>query len=81
MPAAPGSKANASNQNCQLQADGTGRNCGGHTANSFRSDHSGGCNFLFADGSVHFLNEDIDMMTYQNLSTMMGDDIVEIPTD
>jgi prepilin-type processing-associated H-X9-DG protein len=55
--------------------------CGVHIANNFRSDHPGGCNFLFADGSVHFLAEDIDMLTYQNLSTMMANDIVEIPGD
>jgi prepilin-type N-terminal cleavage/methylation domain-containing protein/prepilin-type processing-associated H-X9-DG protein len=46
---------------------------------NFRSDHNGGANFMFADGSVHFLNEDIDMLTYQRLSTMKGDDIVDVP--
>lgn len=54
-------------------------NCGPHETPGFRSDHSGGCNFLFADGSVHYLNEDINMLTYQQLSTMAGGDIVEIP--
>ncbi len=48
------------------------------TAN-FRSDHSGGGNFLFADGSVHFLGDDIDMLTYQRLSTMRADDVVDLP--
>jgi prepilin-type N-terminal cleavage/methylation domain-containing protein/prepilin-type processing-associated H-X9-DG protein len=33
----------------------------------FKSRHPGGCNFVFADGSVHFLNECIDMGTYQYL--------------
>jgi prepilin-type N-terminal cleavage/methylation domain-containing protein/prepilin-type processing-associated H-X9-DG protein len=46
---------------------------------NFRSDHSGGSNFLFADGSVHFLGEDISMLTYQQLSTIRGDEVVEIP--
>lgn len=34
----------------------------------FRSLHPGGAMFSFADGSVHFLSETIDMTTYQNLS-------------
>jgi len=53
--------------------------CGPHISPNFRSDHPGGCNFLFADGSVHFLTEDIDMLTYQKLSTMAGNDVVEVP--
>ena len=56
-----------------------GMNCGRHVSPNFRSDHPGGCNFLFADGSVHYLNEDINMLTYQQLSTMAGNDIVEVP--
>jgi prepilin-type N-terminal cleavage/methylation domain-containing protein/prepilin-type processing-associated H-X9-DG protein len=48
---------------------------------NFRSDHSGGSNFLFADGSVHFLGEDISMLTYQQLSTIRGDEVVEIPAE
>ena len=52
---------------------------GEYSCANFRSDHSGGANFLFADGSVHFLTDDIDMLTYQRLSTMKGDDVVDIP--
>jgi prepilin-type processing-associated H-X9-DG protein len=52
-----------------------------HTAPNFRSDHPSGCNFLFADGSVHFLQEDIDMLTYQQLSTHAGGEIAELPSD
>jgi prepilin-type N-terminal cleavage/methylation domain-containing protein/prepilin-type processing-associated H-X9-DG protein len=33
----------------------------------FKSNHAGGANFVFVDGSVHFIREDIDMMTYQLL--------------
>jgi prepilin-type processing-associated H-X9-DG protein len=52
---------------------------GTHNAPNFRSDHSTGGNFLFADGSVHFLNETMDLLTYQQLSTMMGGESAPIP--
>jgi prepilin-type processing-associated H-X9-DG protein len=52
---------------------------GHHSTPNYRSDHSGGCNFVFADGSVHFLNDSIDMLTYQQLSTAMGQETVVIP--
>lgn len=52
---------------------------GFHLTPNFRSDHSSGCNFLFADGSVHFLYEAIDMLLYQQLSTIQGNEIVVIP--
>jgi len=54
-------------------------NGGSHYSSNYRSDHPGGGNFLFADGSVHFLTETIDMLTYQNLSTMAGGEIAPIP--
>jgi prepilin-type N-terminal cleavage/methylation domain-containing protein/prepilin-type processing-associated H-X9-DG protein len=33
----------------------------------YKSNHTGGVNFVFADGSVHFLTQSIDMTTYQRL--------------
>jgi prepilin-type processing-associated H-X9-DG protein len=53
----------------------------------FRSQHPGGANFLFADGSVHFLKETIDMGNpnyvapiskgvYRNLSTRASGEVV-----
>jgi prepilin-type N-terminal cleavage/methylation domain-containing protein/prepilin-type processing-associated H-X9-DG protein len=33
----------------------------------FKSRHPGGANFLFADGSIHFLSQSIEMWTYQYL--------------
>ena len=66
----------------QPSAPGTrgGQSAGGyHLTPNYRSDHSGGCNFLFADGSVHFLDETIDMLLYQQLSTCMGNELISIP--
>jgi prepilin-type N-terminal cleavage/methylation domain-containing protein/prepilin-type processing-associated H-X9-DG protein len=38
-----------------------------NTAHGFKSRHAGGANFVFCDGSVHFLNESIDYTNYQRL--------------
>ena len=54
-------------------------NGGPSLTSNFRSDHIGGGNFLFADSSVHFITAAIDMLTYQQLSTMAGDEITSIP--
>jgi len=49
-------------------------------AQAFRSRHPGGAQFCFADGSVHFLGEDIDYVTYQKLGDRRdGYPIGEIP--
>ena len=39
---------------------------------SFRSRHTGGGNFAFADGSVKFIVEAIDLNLYRNLATISG---------
>lgn len=36
----------------------------------FSSQHPGGAQFVLADGSVHFLSEDIDQTLHEHLSTM-----------
>jgi prepilin-type N-terminal cleavage/methylation domain-containing protein/prepilin-type processing-associated H-X9-DG protein len=38
-----------------------------HTTWGFKSNHSGGANFCFGDGSVRFIQQNIDMQTYQYL--------------
>jgi prepilin-type processing-associated H-X9-DG protein len=42
----------------------------------FGSYHRGGANFTFADGSVHFLDETIDLMVLSYLGTRAGGDAV-----
>jgi prepilin-type N-terminal cleavage/methylation domain-containing protein len=57
-------------------ADGTtvvmaGDDSGGrHSVSNFRSDHDGGVQFLLADGSVHFINENIDIMLFRRLGCL-----------
>jgi prepilin-type N-terminal cleavage/methylation domain-containing protein len=38
--------------------------------------HEGGAFFCFADSSVHFLNEDIDVRTYENLGTKNDGNVI-----
>jgi prepilin-type processing-associated H-X9-DG protein len=45
---------------------------------SFRSLHPGGAHFCFADGSVHFVSELIDLAIYQGLSTKANQENVSL---
>ena len=47
--------------------------------NSLGSGHYGGANHLFFDGSVHFLQSDIDRKVYRGLLTANGGEAVTIP--
>ena len=40
------------------------------------SNHPGGCNFLFCDGSVHFIKSTIAITTYWAIGTRANGDIV-----
>jgi len=41
--------------------------------------HPGGCHALYADGSVHFLEETTDTVVLERLSTMAGGEVVSAP--
>jgi prepilin-type processing-associated H-X9-DG protein len=40
------------------------------------SRHPGGCNVLFADGSVKFVKSSISMMTWMQLGTIAGGEVI-----
>lgn len=54
--------------------DGNGPRAGDgtHRTPNFRSEHPGGANMLRADGSVAFIGETIDLITYRALSSIAG---------
>ena len=45
---------------------------------SYGSRHSGGANFMFADGSVKFLRDSIDRTAFRNLGTRAGGEVVTV---
>ncbi len=45
----------------------------------FRSRHPGGLQFAYADGSVHFISQGIDMPTYWAMSTINGGETLQAP--
>ncbi|HEX6962681.1 MAG TPA: DUF1559 domain-containing protein [Lacipirellula sp.] len=51
-------------------------NCGSND-NEIFSFHNGGCTFAMGDGSVHFIQEDIDPETFVSLFTRNAEDIVK----
>ena len=55
----------------------TAKNCRyAASAKGFKSNHPGGCNMLFADGSVHFLKKSINLDTYNALGSRNGGEVV-----
>jgi prepilin-type N-terminal cleavage/methylation domain-containing protein/prepilin-type processing-associated H-X9-DG protein len=51
----------------------TAQNCNDfrnwNTSQGYKSDHTGGAQFVFCDGSVAFLSDNIDYLTYQQLGS------------
>jgi len=47
-----------------------------YTNTGFKSKHPGGCNFLFVDGSVHFLKQTLNMFTYCALGSRNGGEVI-----
>jgi prepilin-type processing-associated H-X9-DG protein len=45
-------------------------------ADDFHSLHSGGCNFLFCDGSIRFIKETINPQVFSFLATRAGSEVV-----
>jgi prepilin-type N-terminal cleavage/methylation domain-containing protein/prepilin-type processing-associated H-X9-DG protein len=41
-----------------------------------RSNHTGGVNVLFGDGSVHFISNSVDLTTWRSLATRSGGEVV-----
>jgi prepilin-type N-terminal cleavage/methylation domain-containing protein/prepilin-type processing-associated H-X9-DG protein len=60
---------------------GDSRNCimNWHITWGFKSNHSGGVNFGFVDGSVRFISQNIDHQTYQYLGCRHDGQVVEAP--
>jgi prepilin-type N-terminal cleavage/methylation domain-containing protein/prepilin-type processing-associated H-X9-DG protein len=42
------------------------------------SEHRGGANFSMCDGSVHFINEDVDKKVIRSLCSRNGDEVIEV---
>jgi len=49
--------------------------CDARTTN-FSSNHTGGVNFVFCDGSVHFLQDGLSLVTLQALATRAGGEVI-----
>lgn len=60
-----------------VETDVCGRLFNCHNENEIFSFHPGGCNFPFADGSVRFIPEEIDIPTFIALGTPDGGELID----
>ena len=51
-------------------------NGGLNSVSGFRSQHIGGAQFLFADGSAKFISQNIDLVVYRRASTIGGGEVL-----
>jgi len=61
---------------CALRGGNTNSNGSDGQYQNATSNHPGGCNFLFGDGSVKFIKSTINMRTYWGLGTRDGGEII-----
>jgi prepilin-type processing-associated H-X9-DG protein len=72
--AVPGNAAGVFTCACSTDWNQTGRKTAKGQTSGFRSDHPGGAQFLYADGSVQFVQESVDLAVYRQQSTIQGKD-------
>ena len=59
------------------EAGGAGKS--GPCRRGWGSPHNGGLNFLWCDGSVQFLSQDVDMELFAELGTIAGGEQAQVP--
>ncbi len=68
-----------SDRKVQQRDTRSSQNGGRNSTSNFRSQHTGGGQFAYADGSIHFISASIDMITYRGMSTIGGGEVVSSP--
>ncbi|SIO57068.1 prepilin-type N-terminal cleavage/methylation domain-containing protein/prepilin-type processing-associated H-X9-DG domain-containing protein [Singulisphaera sp. GP187] len=70
-------KTNQRDSACVDKWGSTNWNCRfSYAARGFKSRHPGGANFVFADGSVHFIKNSISRVTYAAIGSRNGGEVV-----